>query len=255
MSTIKFRWRVSELVNVMSLYNVQKVFRSTTGPTGTFDEITGVATRVALAAGVSEYYYNDVNGALDYYYCSSYYNSSTGRESDKSTPVKAGLLTDYLSLQDLYNLVGSDRVRQYFDDDIDEAIADEQNSVNSILRSAEADAASYMMRSWGRDNIILLAQNDPAFKNHVAWVALEYASERRPEFTNEQGQGQFWAQYQRAVEYFKALSKGKQRSVGEEQAGKSPRLGGTINPPQPSPETPRFIFAPDKNAPGGHGGF
>jgi len=81
MATIKVRWTVSELENVMSLYDVQKVYRSTVGAPYTWVEITGVATRVPLVAGVTNYLYDDIAGSADYYYAFSYFNSATLLES------------------------------------------------------------------------------------------------------------------------------------------------------------------------------
>ncbi|MCP4674358.1 MAG: hypothetical protein GY854_02335 [Deltaproteobacteria bacterium] len=253
-TTIKVRWSVYELSNVMTLYDTQKVYRSTEDESGPWLEITGPSTRVDLVAGQYDYFYDDTGGDKEYYYATSFYNTSTGAESGRSEPMRAALGTDYLELSDLYALVGPQRVRQYFDDDIDGNIADASNAVNSILMAAEAEAASRLLRSWAAVAVVELGNNDRTFKNHVAWVALEYASERRPEFCGEDGKGQFWAQYERAIKYFDHLSKGRQRSVGESVAGVGANTGGRVQPELGSDES-RFVFAPDRNAPTGHGGF
>jgi hypothetical protein len=160
----------------------------------------------------------------------------------------------YLVIGDLEKLIGTERVQHLFDDDIDGSIADSSDEIANILESAEAEAASRMKRSWSTDSITDLANNDLAFKNHVAWVALELASERRPEFTDEEGWGSFKAQYQRAIDYFENLSKGKSRSVGEDVAGVGSNIGGTVQPARET-NTPLFTFAPDTEFPGPRGGF
>lgn len=84
MSTVKIRWSVDELDNVMSQFDTQKVYRSTTGATGVYSEITTPSTRVDFVAGVSSYYYNDLDGDDDYYYKISYFNTTTSNESTTS---------------------------------------------------------------------------------------------------------------------------------------------------------------------------
>jgi len=100
MATIKIRWHVDELANVMSNFDVQKVYRSTTGPEGPWTEITTVATRVPLVVGVENYFYDDGAGDPSYYYAISYYNTSTTHESSLSEP-KRGDLSGYVSIQDV----------------------------------------------------------------------------------------------------------------------------------------------------------
>lgn len=177
----------------------------------------------------------------------------------------------YLNLADLISLVGTNRVRQYFDDDVSGDLSSEDNlvitegigtsalaetdAVDSILTAAENEADSRMLRSFTLDQISTIAAEDEAFRRHAAWVALQFASERRAEFVGPEGQGAFTAQYKRAIAYFENLSRGKSRSRGETVAGKSGRHGGNVNPAAATATTPRFVFAPDKNAPTGHGGF
>ena len=177
----------------------------------------------------------------------------------------------YLNTADLIALVGPNRVRQYFDDDVsgelestDQLIVTqgigtstlaETEAVDSILTAAENEADSRMLRSFSISQIDVIAANDEAFRRHVAWVALQFASERRPEFMAEDGRGAFTAQYDRAIRYFENLSRAKSRSKGETVAGKSGRHGGNVNPAATTATSPRFLFSPDRNAPTGHGGF
>lgn len=158
----------------------------------------------------------------------------------------------YLTSADLDNRIGAARVDQLFDDDGDgvrDAVV-----VNAILLEAEDLAAASMLKAYGADGVVLLGRNDETFKGQVAWIAAELASERRGEFVAEDGKGRYWAQYQRAKEYLAALSKAQIKSAGESVAGPSRQAGGTVSP-RLQPDTPRFIFAPDRNAPNGRGGF
>jgi hypothetical protein len=165
-------------------------------------------------------------------------------------------MAEYLVQADLEALVGTQKVLQYFDDDGTGSIdGSETGYLATILESAEGIVASRLLRAYPDvDSITLLANNDKGFKSHAAWIALEMASERRPEFGSNEGWGVFKVQYERAVEYFDMLSKGNIRSKGESAAGEGANTGGTL---QPTLETnqARFTFAPDNNFPTGHGGF
>jgi len=165
-------------------------------------------------------------------------------------------MADFLTLQDLYNKVGEARVQQYFDDDVDGSIADESTQVAEVLNEAEAFAYSYLLNAFSSvDGIIAMAAEDQIFVGHCAWVALEFAVERRPEFTGDDGKGHYWAQYERAKEAFIAMGKGRRRSRAESEAGGNLQQGGAIQPVQTDEDTPRFVFAPDNNSPTGHGGY
>lgn len=99
MSTIKFRWSVDELANVMTIFNTQRVWRASL-MVGPWTEITTFGTRVPLVAGVTDYYFDDTTGAAGYYYAVSYYHSGTLAESDKSVPVRVDSL-GYVAIEDV----------------------------------------------------------------------------------------------------------------------------------------------------------
>jgi len=94
MATIKVRWSVDELVNVMSQFDTQKIYRSTTGETGAYSEITGIGTRVDFVADQEDYYYDDLSGDSAYFYKVSYYNTSTTNESTVSDPISGDTAQD-----------------------------------------------------------------------------------------------------------------------------------------------------------------
>lgn len=161
----------------------------------------------------------------------------------------------YLQKTDLENIVGPQRVLQLFDDDGDGTLgAGELTILNGILEQAENEADSRMMRAYTTSGITSLANSDLAFKRHVSWIAIEFAAERRGGFIGEGGAGPYDAQYKRAIQYFDALSKGRQRSKGEDAAGVGANVGGSVKPTLPT-GTSRFVFAPDDENPTGHGGF
>lgn len=115
MATIKVRWFVDELANVMSLFDTQKVYRSTVGEPYSWVEITAAPTRVDLVAGVTEYLFDDVAGDESYYYAMSYYNSTTTEESGLSDPIR-GELSGYITIAEIRDegvtstMVGDDGV-------------------------------------------------------------------------------------------------------------------------------------------------
>jgi hypothetical protein len=140
-----------------------------------------------------------------------------------------------------------------FDDDDDGL--QEGTVTNEILTSAEGEAASLMLIGFTEAQLTALGNNDLSFRNHVAWVALEFASERRTEFTAADGKGRFWAQYERAMKFFTETSKSKRKLKGQTQAGANAQEGGSRNPVVDTSQSPKFVFAPDKDNPTGTGGF
>jgi len=174
---------------------------------------------------------------------------------DMEVVAQAVETANYLTVQDLYNLIGSERVIQLFDDELTGGLNSANARLQAILRAAEGEAYSRMLRSWSKLNIDALAAVDIAFRSHVAWVALEFASERRPAFAADDGKGQFWAQYERAIKFFESLSKGQLRSTGESVAGVGANVLGNLRPTSTAKTEAAFVFAPSERNPQGPGGF
>lgn len=84
MATIKVKAVVSNLSNVMLVFDQIKVYRSIAGELGPFTEITGAGTRPALVDGQIVYEFIDTSGDPNYWYKTSYFNSTTSQESRKS---------------------------------------------------------------------------------------------------------------------------------------------------------------------------
>jgi hypothetical protein len=158
----------------------------------------------------------------------------------------------YMTSADLDARIGATKVDELFCDD-GSGVRDSV-IVNTFLVEAEDFAATRMIRSWAPDQVAQMATYDETFKGQVAWVACELASERRHEFLDNEGKGRYWAQYMRAREHFDLLSKSRISSAAEATIGANKQSGGRLSPTI-TPPASRFLFAPDKNNPTGHGGF
>ena len=84
MTAIVLKLVVPDIDTTIGIFTHIKVYRSTTGLTGVYTELTAAGTRVLLEAGVSVYDYEDLTGAATYYYKSSFYHSTSGLESSQS---------------------------------------------------------------------------------------------------------------------------------------------------------------------------
>ena len=84
MAVITLKIVVGNLERVQTVFDQIKVYRSINGISGTYAELTGLGTRIALVSTMMVYEYTDIAGHADYFYKTSYYNSSSGLESSKS---------------------------------------------------------------------------------------------------------------------------------------------------------------------------
>lgn len=178
-----------------------------------------------------------------------------GTEDFEVTEEAVTTEADFLTITDLYNLVGSERVIQLLDDQMIGGLGSTNDKLQSVLISAEGEAYSRMLRSWSKASVEALAGADAAFKMHCAWVALELACERRPAFCAEDGKGAYWAQYERAISHFERLSKTRLRSTGESAAGAGANLGGNLRPTTTAKKSYSFVFATSEKNPTGSGGY
>ena len=85
-TVIKLQIQVAKLDNVLTKFNQIKVYRSTTGISGTYVELTNAATRIALVQGQTVYEFDDTAGEITYWYKTSYFHSGTALESSQSEP-------------------------------------------------------------------------------------------------------------------------------------------------------------------------
>jgi hypothetical protein len=106
MSTIKVKWVVDELANVMSQFDEQKVYWAS-DEAGPYTEATAVGTRVPFTAGQALYYFDHLAGDPSYWYRVSYYNSSTTQESDPSDPFQASEAGGYATIEEVKAVLGA----------------------------------------------------------------------------------------------------------------------------------------------------
>ena len=103
MAVIKLNVVVANLADVRAVFDQIKIYRSTTGITGTYSEITGSGTRLALEENKVVYEYTDSTGHEDYFYRSSYFNSVSHLESSQSDPQQGqgNSALDVISVEEL----------------------------------------------------------------------------------------------------------------------------------------------------------
>lgn len=174
------------------------------------------------------------------------------------TLVGAELEDVWLTMRDLERVVSRNVVDMLFQDT--NSNVRDPIIVQEILLAAISLAETKLLRSWSREQIARLAFHDPAVRSHAAWIAIELATERKGEFISADGKGRYWAQYERGISFFDALSKSKDQSRGEKAktqlgvtaAGTSGNTGGRRKPASVAGNN--FVFADEGNGTK-HGGF
>jgi hypothetical protein len=101
MATIRLTVTVDDIDATLTIFDQIKIYRSVTGATGTYLEITGPGMRITLVAGQSVYEYVDASGDPDYWYKSSFFNSSTLAESSLSDAIHGSVEPLYIDVDDL----------------------------------------------------------------------------------------------------------------------------------------------------------
>ncbi len=91
MATATVTLVVPNITSVLLNFNQMKVYRSDTGATGVFSEITGPGTRLVLETGKTIYEFVDTTAPTDAtntYYTSTFFHSATLLESSQGDPVQ-----------------------------------------------------------------------------------------------------------------------------------------------------------------------
>jgi hypothetical protein len=103
MAVINLDTVVPDLDSALANFTHIKVYRSTTGITGSYSEITVPSTRPRLAENQSIYRYTDGNGDSDYFYKTSYFHEVSALESSLSEAVQGegDPALDIVSVSDL----------------------------------------------------------------------------------------------------------------------------------------------------------
>lgn len=111
MAVVQIKISVSDLDDVLEYFDKIKVYRSA-AIDGSYGEITDSLTRLTIESGTTIYEYTDTAGDPDYYYKTSYYNSTTTLESSLSEAQKGEGVPalDLISVEELktYYLFGLD---------------------------------------------------------------------------------------------------------------------------------------------------
>ena len=99
MAVIKLTFTVSNIADVLAAgYDRIKVYRSTTGLTGAYSEISVAGTRPVLELGKTQYSYTDEAGEDTYWYSNTFFDTSASiPESPRSEPSQ-GETDPYLSI-------------------------------------------------------------------------------------------------------------------------------------------------------------
>jgi len=92
---------------VMLTFDAIQVFRSITGPTGAYNEVTAPGTRPRLETDKTSYDFIDTDGAADYYYKFRYFNtvsnlSDVFSDPERGTPEPALQVISIQELKDIY---------------------------------------------------------------------------------------------------------------------------------------------------------
>lgn len=150
-------------------------------------------------------------------------------------------------LADLEARFGAARVRQYLDDDGD-GVAD-ATVVTEVLADANGDVVSRLLRKGHSEAEIELLKGDPWVKRRACEIAIAYASERKPEWLNANGEGPFEAVRKRARADLKEWQMNEARIPTETDIAKRKNVGGDLA------RGPGFVFAESDDNPTGSGGF
>ena len=81
---------VNNVVQVLLQYDVIKVYRSDSED-GTYTELTDAGTRIPIIPESTSYFYDDLSGTTSHWYKTSYYNSVSIEESERSPAMRGGV--------------------------------------------------------------------------------------------------------------------------------------------------------------------
>ncbi len=103
MANISLTITVSDIAQVLTVYDRVRLFRSVTGINGIYEQLTSGPTDIVLSPGVTQYTYQDHDGDSMYFYRSTYYSSVENISSPPGEPFGSGIdpVLSILSVQDL----------------------------------------------------------------------------------------------------------------------------------------------------------
>lgn len=161
-------------------------------------------------------------------------------------------MVDFGTRLDLEQRLTPQRVVQMFDDDGDGLIeGSDLATLETLIAEANDIVAGILLNKGFTAEQLETIKLDKQVTRAWCGIASQLAGERKHEWLNERGQGQYDAQGVRARAELKALAIGETRSIQEATAGGNLSLVGEV-------ARTTFQFAPDPNDPSdryGPGGF
>lgn len=168
MSVVTLNISAGNIETLIVNFDQIKVYRSITGRTGVYSELTGIGTRILLEAGVTSYQYHDTSGDSSYYYKRSFFNSASAIESDLSDPVQGSndpaldiisvseLKTNYLFGVDLTNDQGVEYPDSLYEWYIKSAVSWVEHRLDLPLRPKSITAERHDFYPMDYQNFIYL---------------------------------------------------------------------------------------------------
>jgi hypothetical protein len=153
----------------------------------------------------------------------------------------------YVDQRDLESAAGVAEVARLFDDNGDGVV--DPDLVAGPSEGASALLDTYLLEGWTQEAIRDLVA-DPLLRRHVAWVAIHFRAQSKPEWRDQNGIAPYRTEYKDALDHFDRLSKGRARSRKEATAGDNQMTRGQV-----SRGCPPFVIAASRNDPRGPGGF
>lgn len=160
----------------------------------------------------------------------------------------------WMERSDLDVAIGPANVDRIFADDTGSGRANPE-VLNTVLAMAERKVVSLLLRAFTVEEIIAIMNDDQMCRSSCAYIAAEYGSRRKGDFSSEDGKGRYYQSFKEAVEHFEKMSHGATQTPTKGVT--NAQEGGTIKPPIVPDGAQPFIFAPRNNfrGPGGRGGF
>lgn len=156
-------------------------------------------------------------------------------------------MATFVVLADLEGRFGAARVRQYLDDDGDGT--PDPDVVAVVLDDANADVTSRLLRKGHTAAELNLLAADSWLKRRATEIAIAYASERRPEWLNQMGEGPYETLRKRARADLKEWQANEARIPTETDIAPRHNVAGDLG------RGPGFVFAESDDNPKGSGGF
>lgn len=155
-------------------------------------------------------------------------------------------MATFLTAEELTNHIGASRVVDFFDDDRDGVLNDDERAklIEVVAVTNDTVTGALLNKGWNESALAELSE-DRALRFAAKQIASSICGERKPEFFDGNGDAPFAAQGKRGNQYLKDLAKGDQRSRAEVTgAGVNKSIRGRVSISDPS-----SVFGRDANDP------